>query len=78
MKYILWTISTIRDIFDYNEHDLLNGRVIDRISKELLIIEEKETKYDKDDVELFFNDIISFDNITTLPNSKKAIEKYGE
>jgi len=77
MKYIIWTISTIGDIFSYNEHELLVGNALDRIEKELFLIEEKEINYSKNDFNIFHSDMIEM-GIAILPTTEKAIRKFEE
>ena len=77
MKYMMWTISTIRDILSYNEHEILVGKPLDRIEKELLIIEEKKIDYSSDDFEKFFSDLLEL-GISLLPTTEKAIKKFGD
>ena len=59
MKYLIYTISTIRDALCYNEHSSLNGEALDRIEKELFILEDIEKiKYTKKQFEKFHLDLL--------------------
>ena len=74
MKYIMYTLSAMRDIISYNEHALLIGDPLNRIEKELSIIEEKETNYSKKDFQKFHMDILNLE-IALLPTTNKTINK---
>ena len=75
MKYLLWTIATIRDAIAYNEHEVLNGETLDRIEKELGVLEEN--KYTKEQFEKFHLDLLELD-VALLPTTEKAIRRFGE
>ncbi len=78
MRYLIYTIATIKDVIAYNEHNTLNGEVLDRIEKELGILEGiKETKYTKKQFERFHIDLLEL-KVSTLPTTEKAIRKFGE
>lgn len=78
MKYLVYAITTIRDALAYNEHTFLNGDALNRIEKELNILEEiEDTKYTKKQFEKFHLDLLKLD-VALLPTTKKAIKRYGE
>ena len=78
MKYFVYAIATIRDVIAYNEHDALNGEVLDRIEKELNILEEiEDTKYTKKQFEKFHLELDEL-NVALLPTTEKAIKRFGE
>lgn len=73
-KYFLWSFSTIRDLFSYNDLDKFTDELIELIVNEMSIMEEKEEEYSSKDFEKFFSKIVDFDPyISTLPNTEKAI-----
>ncbi len=77
MKYLIWAVSTIRDVIAYNEHEVLAGMPLDRIERELLLIETKEADYSKENFMAFHKDLIEMD-IPTMPTTAKAIRRYGD
>ena len=78
MKYLVWAISTIRDALSFNEHNMLSGKVLDRIEQELLLLEEVETtEYTKKQFGKFHAELLEM-NVTLLPTTEKAIRKFGE
>lgn len=78
MKYLIYAISTIRDALSYNEHNTLNGDALDRIEKELGVLEEiEETKYTKEQFEIFHLDLLEL-HVALLPTTKKAVRKFGD
>ena len=78
IKYLTWAISTIRDALSFNEYNLLSGKPLDRIEKELGILEGiKENGYTKEQFEIFFSDLLEL-GVATLPTTEKAIKKLGQ
>lgn len=78
MKYFVYTITTIRDAIAYNEHNVLNGKALDRIEEELNVLEEiKETEYTEEQFKKFHLDLLELD-IALLPTTEKAIKRFGE
>jgi len=78
MKNFIYAISTIKDVLSYNDHESLNGAVLDRIEQELSILEEIEDNgYTEEEFEKFYKDLLNL-NVTLLPTSEKAIKKFGE
>jgi len=78
MKNFIYAISTIKDVLRYNDHESLNGAVLDRIEQELSILEEIEDNgYTEEEFEKFYKDLLNL-NVTLLPTSEKAIKKFGE
>ena len=78
MKYLMYAISTIRDVLVYNEHNLLNGNILNRIEKELGILEDSEhIEYTKEQFQKFHLDLLEL-GATLLPTSEKAIRMFGE
>jgi len=78
MKYLIYAITTIRDAIAYNEHNVLNGKALDRIEKELNILEEiEDTEYTKELFGQFCLDLLELD-VALLPTTEKAIRRYGE
>jgi hypothetical protein len=78
IKYSTWAISTIGDALNYNEHNLLNGSVLDRIAQESAILEEiEETGYTEEQFKKFHLDLLEM-GVALLPTTEKAIERYGE
>ena len=75
MKYLIYAITTIRDAIAYNEHVSLIGPALDRIEKELGILEEIE--YTKEQFEKFHSDLLEL-NVALLPTTEKAIKRFGE
>ena len=48
-KYLMWAISTVRDVFLYNDFKQLTKEVIKRIEKEMSLVEDAEdTPYTKE------------------------------
>ena len=77
MKYLMWAVTTIRDIIAYNEHEVLVGMPLDRIERELILIETKEAEYSKKNFMEFHKDMVDM-GITSLPTTEKAIRRFGE
>ena len=78
MKYLTWSIGTIRDALAYNEHNTLNGKALDRIEQELNDLEEiEDTKYTKEQFEKFHLDLLEL-GVALLPTTEKAIKRCGE
>ena len=77
MKYLIWALSTIRDALSYNEHSILNGKPLDRIEQELLVLEEIENfEYTKEQFEKFHLDLLEL-NIQLLPTTEKIIKRLN-
>ena len=78
MKYLVYAITTIKDAITYNEHNTLNGDVLDRIEKELNILEEiEDIKYTKEQFKKFHLELLEL-NVALLPTTEKAIKRFGE
>ena len=76
MKYFIYAITTIRDAIAYNEHSDLNGDALDRIEKELNVLEEiEDKKYTKEQFEKFHLELLEL-NVALLPTTKKAIKRF--
>jgi len=78
VKYLVYAITTIRDLLAYNEHDTLNGDILDRVEEELGILETiEDTEYTEEQFLKFHLELIEM-GVALLPTTKKAIERYGE
>lgn len=78
IKYLIYTITTIRDAIAYNEHTVINGKALDRIEKELNILEEIEyMEYTKEQFKKFHLDLLELD-VALLPTTEKAIRRFGK
>ena len=74
-KYLLYAISTIRDVFNYNYHKDLTEDVINRIEKELALIEDiEDNPYTSETYYQFSKDLLNL-NMSLLPNSQKVIDE---
>lgn len=77
-KYLIYAITTIRDAIAYNEHNVLNGKALDRIEEELLILEGiEDTEYTKEQFGKFHFELLEL-NVALLPTTEKAIKRFGE
>jgi hypothetical protein len=78
MKYLIYAITTIRDALAYNEHNILNGKALDRIEEELGILEGiEDTEYTEEQFMKFHLELLELD-VALLPTTEKAIRRYGE
>jgi hypothetical protein len=78
MKYFVYAITTIRDAIAYNEHNVLNGKALDRIEEELLVLEDiEETEYTEEQFKKFHLDLLELD-VALLPTTEKAIKRFGK
>jgi len=78
MKYLIYAITTIRDAIAYNEHNVLNGKALDRIEEELGILEEMaDTEYTKEQFMKFHSELLELD-VALLPTTEKEKRRFGE
>ena len=73
---MIYGIATIRDILSYHTGEQLD-EYLDFLAEQLGIIEEKEDKFSEEDFEKLYKKILET-GLSTLPNTQKAIDKYGE
>ena len=67
MKYIIYAISTIRDVINYNYFEDITEDVLDRIEKELAFIEDcEDTPYTEEMCKTFHMDLLNL-NVHLLP-----------
>ena len=68
------TIVTIRDLLNYNKHKLMVGDVLNRVEKELSIIENKKENYSEEDYDKFHVDLLNL-NMALFPTTNKIIKQ---
>ena len=74
IKYMIWGIGSIRDVLNYQTGEQLNQH-IDFLADLLGRIETKKDKFNKEDFDKLYTDIMK-KGLTTLPVTQKAIDKY--
>ena len=68
-----WFVSTLADVFNYNEFSIIP---LDLVQKWLTVVELAEP-FTKDMYQKIHLEIIEA-GLVTLPTSNKAIQKYGQ
>ena len=76
-KYSLWFISTINDIFSYNDISKLTEKQLKLVQEGIKIIYEQKENCSKDSFEEYYLQLCESE-ITLLPTSQKAIDEFGE
>jgi len=75
MKYMLWAIATIGDVLNYQTGEQLDEH-LDMIVGLLRKMEDEGVAFDEQDYEELHCAILK-SGLSTLPNTQKAIDKYG-
>jgi len=75
IKNVVYAVSTIRDVINYNKHKSLIGDVLKRIEKELALIEEiEEADYTEENGKKFHMDLLNM-GVSLLPTTEKIIHQ---
>ena len=70
-KYLIYAIATIRDVLNYNYHEDITENVIDRIEKELALIEDiEDNPYNGEMYSKFYMDLLNL-KMNLLPTIDK-------
>ncbi len=76
-KYLLWFISTINDVFSYNDISKLTEEQLKLVQEGIKIIYKQKENCDKESFKKYHLRLVESD-ITLLPTSQKAIDEFGE
>lgn len=74
-KYMKWALTTVSDVLNYQTGEQLDEH-LDLLASALNKISEKGKNFNEEDYDKLFQSLLDV-NLSTLPNTRKAIERYG-
>lgn len=76
-KYLSWFVSTLRDIFVYNDAKQLSHEQLKLLKEGVGIIYEKNIKCDKETFEKYYSILVTTE-LSLIPTTQKAIDEFGD
>jgi hypothetical protein len=76
-KYLSWFVSTLKDVFSYNYAETITKAQLELLRNGIKIIYEKQENCDKGSFAEFHLQLVE-SGLSLLPNTKKAIDEFGE
>ena len=76
-KYLLWFVSTLRDVFTYNYAKSITQEQLDLLRNGIEIIYKEKENCSKEAFEEYYGELLET-GIALLPTTQKAIDEFGE